>query len=70
MKFPLFIIIASHLSDVQELVAPDPAEVGGVNDRLNFAKWLLNKYHDDTLSADIDANDEWAEFQTSKTNRK
>lgn len=57
-------IIMSHLSDAQELIGICGKE-SELNQRINFAKWLVSRYKDTNVEIDNETADkEWAEFTT------
>lgn len=62
----MFIIIASHLSDVQELTQGNEE----VRKRCNFVKYLLNKYRNNSLEHKIDPDEEWKLFLEEYPNNK
>ena len=54
----------SHLSDAQELIGICGKE-SELNQRINFAKWLVSRYKDTNVEIDNETADkEWAEFTT------
>jgi hypothetical protein len=63
------IVIASHLSDIQE-TANHNAMLSNdiVIQRLNFCKYLLSKYSDTTQ--EIDAEEVFSEFENYTANNK
>ncbi len=50
-------VIMSHLSDAQECTFSNPAQA---NRHINFAKYLILKYHNTDIY--IDANKEYEDF--------
>ena len=71
----LSMVIMSHLSDMQEEFIHSKKETN----KINFIKWLILKYSPKinltnvapteeviTLSSDIDADKDWAEFTASR----
>lgn len=62
LKIKVRIIMMSHLSDIQEgFGSMDSNEF---NNRVNFVKWLMNKYDD--LNTEINADIEWEEFSKTR----
>lgn len=49
MKEPLFMILASHLSETGEVL----------DENILFVRWLIIKYRDDRLDIEIDVDAEW-----------
>ena len=62
MKSQVRLIIASHLSDVQEMSSNNMSVIHkhDLRNRLNFCKYLLNKYADTTI--EINAEEEYSAF--------
>ena len=65
MTLKLSLIVMSHLSDVQEEISMGIAEQAPTNNRINFVKWLINKF-DGNLNQDVDADVLWEEFKTTR----
>ena len=70
MKVKVKIVIFSHLSDVQEgfNCAYSWEENNERNKRINFVKWLIQKYLD--LEVEIDPDKDYKEFLNFNKKRK
>ncbi len=55
-------IIFSHLSDIQDVALCDSE----INHKINFAKFLLNKYPD--TNTEVDADEEYKLFKEKHPN--
>lgn len=70
MKVKVKMVIFSHLSDVQEgfNCTYKFEEVTERNKRINFVKWLIQKYPD--LEVEIDPDKDYKEFLNFNEKRK
>ena len=62
MSVKASVVIMSHLSDIQEMFSSKQ-----LNDKINFAKFLLIKYPN--VSTSIDPDEEYQEFKNKFKNR-
>lgn len=62
LELKVRMVMMSHLSDIQE--GFNSMDSNEFNNRVNFIKWLMNKYED--LNTLIDPEVDWDEFSKTR----
>lgn len=62
LELKVKMVMMSHLSDIQE--GFNSMDYNEFNNRVNFVKWLMNKYED--LNTLIDPEVDWDEFSKTR----